>query len=263
VGRLRLERLLGIEDRKAVTDRIAGTRAGVSPFTVPLRRDKEVSMPPVFCADGTVLVTGARFDLERVLDAYEQVVDALAGAFPGGSDVRTRHANRVSHTWPVPGRAYASGFWRKAAESYEVVEEPLLHRFGGALVKAYVLGKTWLVYVPEADRLFTPTRGDVSELDPSPTLCFYGPARADEPDVHALLDARTLSIIRGQFDGPLAALGLEYSEVPLARDGRTGETLGVAYAQFPHARYGDGIGPIRVRCVTSGGAFVAKNVVPD
>lgn len=220
-------------------------------------------MSPVFCAGGTVLVTGLRFDLARVLDAYARVLDTFSEARPGGFEVMTRDPSRVSHAWPGPGREKALAFWRAAAGTYEAVDEPLIHASGGLVIKAYLLGKTWLVHDPASDRLLTPTRGDLSELDPSPMLCFYGAMRDGEPDMHALLDDREIAAARGAIEGPLSGLGLAWHEVPLVRNETTGETLGVGFATFPHAVYGDGVGPIRVRCITTDGAFVAKNILSE
>lgn len=217
-------------------------------------------MPHVFCAGGTILIPGPRYDLRKVLDAYEQVIDVLTERIGGGRSTvsTTREQYREHLDWPDPGKGVARETWLRMAELYEAVDEPLVHAVGGMTAKAYLLGKTWCVYHRERDLITTPTGLDLSELDPHPVIGVYGPEVQDNS--YQLCDAATIAAVRGLLAGPLAGLGLEMTESQiLTEPSDPSRPLQIAFIDFPHAGYGDGFGPIRVRCVTPDGTFVKAN----
>ncbi len=202
---------------------------------------------------GYALVEGNRFDLNVILDAYEELVGALAEEFAdGATTLSTAHpAHQKKIPWPEPGKATARKAWYGMAELYEVVDEALVHVMGRMTVKAYLLGKTWCVHDPATGRITTPLGEDVADLEPQPVVCIYGEQIG--PNQYGMADERDIAVARRIVTANLAHLGLAFEASGPRVDRATGRALLVAYVTFPHAVYGKGRDFVRVRCVEPDG----------
>lgn len=209
-------------------------------------------MQPTITGRSAVIV-GQKYDLPKVIAAYERLIDALTAHF--GSSVLTTERPEAQKriAWPDPGKAVARRTWEQRKELHDVVDEPLLHLAGGLTVKAYLLGKTWCVRNVETGAITTPEREDVSWLDPVPTVCVYG--AGDGKGSYRLIDGATMDAISMVLSDVLRDLGLDFERKTInvpgtAADGRTD----FAYITFPHGVYGAGRDWITVRCVNSDGS---------
>ena len=216
-------------------------------------------MQHLFGEGGSVLIDGLKFDFPRVIEAGMEVLKALDRRFGTGDTEFTPDPDRyLGMKWPVPGESAAREIWAKAAEIYDVVDQPLDFSIGALTIRAYLLGKTWCVYHREFDLLATPSGEPVSALDPTPVLCIYGSrARKGDQKSYTLPDASAIAAVEELLSGALVQLGLELEKSEAYQDPlRPERQLQVGFIRFPHHRYGAGRGQIRVRCVTPDGAEV-------
>lgn len=203
----------------------------------------------------SALVWGPRFDLEKVLSAHEELVDAFTARF-GASRLTTDvpEAQRA-FAWPDPAKALARATWAKMKEIHDVVDEPLLHLIEGLTLKAYLLGKTWCVRDVDTGAVLTPRGEPAALLDPSPTVCVYGP-RQDDGSC-ALVHETKMDAVCELLAGPLRHLGLDFERCTLnvARTAAS-RIMDYGYVTFPHRIYGAGRDWITVRCVNSDGTEI-------
>lgn len=209
----------------------------------------------------SALIEGQAYDLQKVLSAYERLIDALARQF-GPSQLTTDHeAAQRRFAWPDPGRALARQTWASMKELHDVVDEPLIHPMhAGLTVKAFLLGKTWCVRNPRTGEVTTPEGHHVSMLDPAPAVCVYGIRNPDgscglvsEADMEA---AQRIVLV------DLADLELTFERCTINEHAALKHGLtDYAFIWFPHDVYGAGRDWIRVRCVSSDGGEI--DVDPD
>lgn len=207
----------------------------------------------------SAFVMGPKYDLRKILAAYERIVDAFAGRF-GGTSVTTSHPEAQRRfPWPDPGKALARQIWTQLREIHDVVDEPLLHPLDGFVFKAYLLGKTWCVQDAETGEVTTPDGEDVSRLDPVPMICVYG---ALQPDgAHGLVHGDRMDEIALLVGGPsMRDLRLDFdrSTLNVPASAATGLT-DYAFITLPHAVYGAGRDWLNVRCVSSDGGDPAPD----
>jgi hypothetical protein len=209
-------------------------------------------MRPMFLPGEAVLIEdGLRFDLAKTLEANIRLIDACAKGYPGVTPiVRTTHAEYDARLpWPVPGAEAFRRFWIGASELYDVIYEALVVETGPLSLKIFMSGMAWCEHRRSDDVLVTPAGEPISKLDPTPGARVYGPADGLESFSPASLD--TVEAVRLLLTGPLAPLGLEFLKSEPFHISTDMATLGqFATVRFPHAVYGAGRGPIRVRCVT-------------
>lgn len=216
-------------------------------------------MTRYFFQGGCVLVDGPQYILEKSLITYERIIDRLCAAFGvSTSDLTTTRPDyKRCFVWPNPGKREAKELWRRVAEHYDVVDEALVHSIGPLTVKAYLLGKTWLVYHPGEDRVSTPTNGGIGELDPAPTLCLYGEECGEGK--YASLSIADMEVVRRVIDEELFALGITVQIATASK--RSGEIVGYfVWLSFSHATHGNGYGPLSVRCVQRDGSEIPKSL---
>jgi len=204
--------------------------------------------------EGAVCIEGKRFSLEKVLQTYVAVIDRLVAEYGDRSSwvSSSRSGFQRPLVWDAEGRGEALRVWRMMHEHYDAVDESLVHAIGPLSIKAYLLGKTWCVYRPMDDRLMTPLGESVGELDPTPTICVYGARNGDSYAPVSTEDmAKVIAVTRSVF----AELGLSLETATAEhQDGTVAGHFG--WLTFPHETFGEGYGPIMVRCVLSGGGEV-------
>jgi hypothetical protein len=199
-------------------------------------------MPPIFTDGGAVLVEdGLTFDLAKVLDACESLLDACTAAF-GAGIVRTIHPSYdLRAAWPDPGRAKFRQVWTEAAKLYEAVDEPMIAVFPGLCLKIMPLGGAVCRYADGA--IVTLAGAPIKELDPTPAIRVYGEERG--LSAFALATPGTVEAVE-----KILAPELEFWKSETLYVSTDMRTLGrFAAIRFPHAAFGAGRGPIRVRCV--------------
>ncbi len=206
---------------------------------------------------GTALVHGMRFDFEKVLSAYERLVDRFTAEFGGGkSTFGTTHPEFNKRLdWHSADRDIANQCWRRLAKLCDSVNEPLVHYIGPLTVKAFLLGKTWCVQQPDGS-ITTPNGDPITELANEPMFCLYGPEVAGERNSYCLADEKDISTAEALLVGDLADLGLVCRKTNVVRE--KGAAKQIAFVAFPHGSYGLGRGPIRVQCV--GAAVPSSNL---
>lgn len=201
-------------------------------------------MPPIFTEGGAVLVEdGLKFDLSKTLDVCETLIDDCSVAF-GRAIIRTIHPGyELRAHWPDPGRELFRKVWTEASKIYEAVDEPMVAVFPGLCLKIYPLGGATCRYVAATDTLVTRAGAGIEELDPAPLIKVYG-------------EERGLNLFEVASPGMVDALEAIVSPelffrksepVHVSTDMKTFGRF--AYILFPHAAFGVGRGPIRVRCV--------------
>lgn len=219
-------------------------------------------MRPRMLQGGAVLVKGPRFDLEKVLDACDELVADIGSAYrPGRIEaVKDEPGLGRAIAWPDPGKAAIRGIWREAAKIYEAVDEPVVFPMEEISLKAYPLGKSWLVYHPGADEIRTPDGRPLGEFDPTPTICVYGRRRG--PNAYRFASAADIANVGVRLMVRFAGRGLDYlvSNVFFDPDGSPRQA---GFIRLPHAAFGDGFGDIRVRCVLPDGRELDSPSVPD
>lgn len=216
-------------------------------------------MTRYFFQGGCVVVDGPQYILEKSLITYEHIIDRLCVAFGvKESDVTTdRSGYDRRHSWQGVGRLYAKKAWRRMAAKHDVVDEALVHTIGPLTVKAYLLGKTWLVYHKGEDRVSTPTNGGIGELDPAPTLCLYGEECGEGE--YASLSIADMEVIQRVIDEDLFSFGITAQIVTATR--QNDEIVGYfVWLSFSHAMHGNGYGPLSVRCVQYDGSEIPRSL---
>lgn len=195
---------------------------------------------PYSFGESTILLPGRKYDLEKVIGAAEEVLDAIALHAGGDAVLTTEHqayGRRIP--WPVPAKSVARQFWLNANTIYDGVYEPLVLDAGPISAKWYVLGRISCLYDPGRDLAVWSRGGDaVGHADPEPCVVLYGDPNAD------------LIAAVGDILSPLAdMIGLD---IRLANPGPAIPGLQVighvAVLRFPHAVYGSGDGMVRIRC---------------
>jgi len=204
---------------------------------------------PEFTAGGAVLIEdGLRFDLARVLDACEALIQACTVPF-GTPIIRTVHeAYARRFPWPDPGKSVFRDTWLGISRLYEAVYEPMVVAYDRLTLNAYLLGMTWCEYRDVTAEFVTPLGQRLSELDPTPGIRIYGPEHGVSSFERALPEI--VDLVERVVTGPLSGLGLliqKETPMPASTDSNTFRQR--AKILFPHETYGNGRGPIRVRCV--------------
>jgi len=178
-----------------------------------------------------------------VLDACEGLIDICAAAF-GPGIVRTIHeAYDARPAWPDPGRGMFRQVWTEAGKLYDAVDEPMIAVFPGLCLKILPLGGAVCRYEAASGAIVTMSGASIGELDPTPAVRIYGEERG--------LSAFSLAT-PGMVDSleKIVAPGLEFWKSETLYVSTDMKTLGrFAAIRFPHAAFGAGRGPIRVRCV--------------
>lgn len=205
-----------------------------------------------------VAIESLRYRLEAVLPAYEHLIDALCEGFECSmSTVTTTHKGFDQPIrWPDPGKDMVRLTWRRCAEHHDVIDASLIHHVGPLTVKAFLLGKTWLVYLPENDRLSTPTDGDVHELDPVPVVCVYGEDHGGGK--YGLVSSEHIAAVQTVFEkaGPLLGLDLEV----MSASNDDGQVVGyMAYIKFRDTRFQGGTDSLRVKVVQRDGSPIPES----
>lgn len=204
--------------------------------------------------EGAVCIEGMRFSLEKVIAAYVALIDRLVAAYGDYASwvCSSRNGYQRPLPWNAEGKAEAIRIWRMMREHYDAVDESLVHSIGPLSVKAYLLGKTWCVYHPMEDRLSTPTGEAVGGLDPTPIICIYG---ARQGDAFAPVSEADMAKVDAVVRTALAGLGIAIETATAERaDGTVAGQFG--WLLLPHDAYGEGYGPIMVRCVLPDGGEV-------
>ena len=208
--------------------------------------------PPVI-SGGAALVQGRRFNAERVLYSYEQLIDAMTGRFgKGGKSVLTSHRTDLKgpFIWPHPAKELALKLWKGLAANYDVLGEGFTHLFpAGITAKAFVLGKIWTLYDVRSGSHTTSLRKDLSTLDTGPVIEIYGKGLPNGEIVG--LDVRTAEAVQRIVVRDLSRLKL--GATLLAIEGVRGMPQVAVTVRFPHEVYGAGEDWLRVRCVAPDG----------
>lgn len=207
--------------------------------------------PPVI-SGGAAIIKGQRFNIDRVLYAYQQVIDVLTGRFgKSGRSVLHSHRNDLKgpFIWPDPAKDKALGVWRGLAKNYDALGEGVTHLFpAGMTAKAYMLGKTWTVYAPRTG-LTTPQWKHVSQADLSPVIELYG--RDLPAGGRTGMNADLAEAIERLIRTDLARYKLVFTLMSVDAAGRT-QVVGTI--RFPPETYGAGEDWLRIRCVAPDGS---------
>ena len=207
------------------------------------------------CGKGYVVIDGPRFDFDRVLDAAEHVLDAFADRIGGGMATVSGNSppftKRIS--WPDPGREIARKVWRDITGVCDVVDEALVHAMGDVSLKAFLLGKTWLVQAPDGAITMPDLISPADRIDPTPMICVYGTQSAEDPRSFAVATVQRMRELR-MIAKVAVRVPHEFAVVGVGDDGRGAPTHAAGFIRFQHEFYGAGRGDIRVRCVTPEGA---------
>lgn len=208
--------------------------------------------PPVI-SGGAALVRGQRFHLERVLYAYAQAIDLLTARFGRGKSAVISHRTDLKgpFPWPDPAKEKVLALWRGLGANYDALGEGFTHLFPALpmTAKAYVLGKSWLVYDAAAGAVVTSQRKDASTADVAPLIEIYG---RDLPGGGRTgIGIATAEAVRALVERELARYGLSFTTFSVETAPGRPETVGTI--RFPHRAYGAGEDWIRVRCVSPDG----------
>ncbi len=202
---------------------------------------------PTFTDGQAVLVEdGLRFDLVKTLDAMEALIDLCAKA--GAPIVRTVHAEHdLRVPWDTHGKRAFRDTCIKIGTIYETIYEPLVAVFDGFCLKLFPFGMTWCVYEEANDMLVTPAGKPISELDPTPGILIYGAERG--LNLFDLATPGIVEVVRRIVEEPLIGYGMCFVKGEPLHTSTDMTMLGqFARIEFPHAVFGAGRGPIRVRC---------------
>jgi hypothetical protein len=207
-------------------------------------------LPRLVIRDGTVTLPGKRFNIDRSLYAYGELIDTLSTKFGdrGMSKVDgTWDKLKGEFDWPHPDKERVLGAWRSYAKHYEALGGCVTHRIGPLCVRAYVLGRNWTVYHPESEQLLSANGGDPLALDHAPCVEIGGRIVGGELTG---LNEKGYDAVRGLVFGPLAKFGLNFTTTSV--EGTNTFSI-IATLHFPHGIYGAGEDWIRVRCLAPGG----------
>lgn len=212
--------------------------------------------PPVI-SGGAAIVRGQRFHLERVLYAYEQVIDVLTGRFgkEGRSVLRSHRTDlKGPFLWPHPAKENALRVWRGLGAHYDALGEGVEHVFpAGMTAKAFMLGKAWSVYAPKTG-LTTPQWKPVSQADTAPVIDLFG---RDLPDGGRVgFSPETAEKLERLFRQELARFKLIFAVMCV--EAVPGRPQVVGTVRFPAETYGAGEDWIRLRCVAPDGKELGK-----
>lgn len=200
-------------------------------------------MPHAFGEGGTVLMAGRKYDLDKVIAAAEQVADILSLRLDGGkATLAADRADSKEIPWPAPGKEIARDFWLQASTLYDGVYEALVILAGPVRVRWYALGRASVLYDGARDMIVGGDGKEIVSMDPEPCMVVYG-----EPNRNLI--AAVDEAVRGSCD----RLGLELwlaEPGPMMSDIRIEGH--VALLRFPHERFGDGAGQVRIRCEPAG-----------
>ncbi len=207
--------------------------------------------PPVI--GGATPIFGKKFDLVRVLFAYEQLFDTLTAKFGNGrSRVSARSPGLVDGVdWPYPGKAGAVAAWKGWSCGFDAVGEEAAHQVGPVNAKAYVLAKGWTVYDPVKGTHTLHDGRPLKALDTAPVVEIYGRSRGEDAcGMNEVLAEK----VRGVIVSDLAKFGFTYTTSSFSRSDNGVEIVGMI--SFPHSIYGAGEDWLRVRCVGLDGSEV-------
>ncbi len=205
---------------------------------------------PIFVDGGAVLVEdGLRFDLANVMNAMMCLIDLCAKAFEEPPLVRTIHpAYGARIRLDERGKEKLRKTWIAISRLYEAICEPFVVVFPGFCLKLYPFGMAWCEYYASRKELLAPGGAPFSEFDPTPMIVLYGAERADN-----LFDLASLGLVQAMqriVTGPLVELGMTFVKSEPFHVSTDMTALGqFARIVFPHAVFGAGHGPIRIRCV--------------
>lgn len=202
---------------------------------------------------GATPLFGEKFDMPRVLFAYEQLFDALTAKFGDGtSRVRGRAAAIVDGVdWPYPGKEKVIDTWRFWSQTYDVLGEGVHHAVGPIAASAFLLAKNWSVYDTDKNRHALSNGQPIESLDTAPQVTLYKRTKDGEMVGMRQLFAEK---IRSVVLSDLVRFGFVYTTVSYSRTPDVIEV--VATVTFPHSIYGAGKDWLRVRCVAPDGAEV-------
>jgi hypothetical protein len=206
--------------------------------------------PQLVIRGGAVSLPGRRFDVERALSAYGELVDRLTVRFGKEemSSVSSKWGSLKGRIgWPFPDRERVLNAWRSWVPSYEVLAECVTHHIGPITARAFVLGRNWTVYDPATDALTTQTGGDPLTLDSSPYVEIGGPMVGGDLTG---LNELAFNAVRNLIVGELVKSGFVLSTRSFGDSVNFRVILRIS---FPHEIYGAGDGWRLVRCVAPNG----------
>lgn len=133
--------------------------------------------------------------------------------------------------------------WTEAGKFYEAVDEPMIAVFPGLCLQIMPLGGAVCRYDAARDALVTMSRAVIGELDPTPVVWIYGEERG--LSAFGLASPGMVEAVE-----KLVAPDLHFWKSETLYVSTDMRTLGrFASISFPHAAFGAGRGPIRVRCI--------------
>ncbi len=205
---------------------------------------------------GAAPVFGEKFDLVKVLYAYEQLFDALTARFghKGSSRVQGSYAAIADGVdWPYPGKDKVLEAWEFWSQRYDVLGEGVLHQVGPVESRAFVLARNRYVYDAASQRHTLSNGQPLESLDSGPQVALYGRTR---DNVMIGMNEYLAEKVRAIVVSDLAKFGFDYTTASYSRTPNVIEIVGSV--SFPHSIYGAGEDWLRVRCVRPDGSEVEK-----
>lgn len=200
---------------------------------------------------GTRMVTCARYDFEKVYTAFVALIDALTVRNGGVSTVGTRRHGTETFDWPKPGKASCARFWEVARSIYDVVDEPLVHRFGDLTLEAYLLGKDWCKMDTSTGAITTASGQSSDRLGSMPLVVICGKLLG--PRSYEFPTPREIARVEEVVSRDLAGYGLTFTKSEISTIPGYDISLQTGNIAFQHKVFGNGIAPQRVRCVDVNG----------
>ncbi len=191
-----------------------------------------------------VTLRGKRYDLVRLIEAGEFIVDGLIRRFGQGlARVSVFGERGQTQLWPAPGKYYARVKWLEWSRTFDACDLAVVYSFGPMSVVAYLLGTESFAadFTVGAIRSQSGRYGD--GIDPAPGLCVYG-ANLGNGRFDLLSPALAQEVDR-LFDGQFGPFGARHG----VREAGGGSGR-VVVAVFRHDQaFGRGESDLRVRCL--------------
>jgi len=200
------------------------------------------------------LVTGLAFDLQKCVDAVDDIVRAVMKAFPGAkATVQPRHEKYLPEPLPA-GFKNARDVWEAAAQLYDVVDEPLIYVAGDVTLRAYMLGRAYCV-LQQDGTLSLPDGKPISELNNAPVIGIYGPM--SDLRGNSMLTREESQKVQMAIES-LELPGITYTANDLNPDGYdfVSSRCVIGTVRFSPDAFATGKAELRVRCVRPDGTEV-------
>jgi hypothetical protein len=206
---------------------------------------------------GATPLFGEKYDLPRVLYAYEQLFDALTAKFgKGTSKVKGRAAAIADGVdWPHPGKDKVIETWKFWSQNYDVLGEGVHHAIGPVKASAFVLAKNWSVFDATKGTHTISNGQPLEALNTGPQVAIYGRTQGS---TLVGMNEYLAEKVRAVVVSDLARFGFVYTTASYSRVPNVIEI--VASVSFPHSIYGAGEDWLRVRCVQPNGSEVESAI---